>query len=254
VTFAEELTFHHWLAYGVIATGAIVALALRFISAPYGRHERDGWGPRIRTRWAWMIMESPAVYFFATVFAFGQHRTELIPCALLGLWMLHYVNRAFVFPLRMKDENKQTPVAIAGMAIFFNLINAYLNARWISHLGNYPIEYAKHWTLWAGTAFFLVGRQVNLNSDRTLFRLREKATGYQIPHGGLYELISSPNYFGELVEWSGWALATYSLAGLSFALFTAANLVPRAVSHHRWYRERFADYPSNRKAVIPFVL
>ena len=38
-----------------------------------------------------------------------------------------------------------------------------------------------------------------------------------------------------------------------FVFFTAANLVPRAVSHHRWYQEKFDDYPA-RKAVIPFVL
>jgi hypothetical protein len=54
--------------------------------------------------------------------------------------------------------------------------------------------------------------------------------------------------------WTGWAVATWSLAGLSFALFTAANLIPRAVSHHRWYRRTFADYPRRRKAVIPGLL
>ena len=63
--------------------------------------------------------------------------------------------------------------------------------------------------------------------------------------------MSCPNYLGELVEWAAWALLTGSLAGLSFFCFSAANLVPRARSHHRWYQSRFPDYPAQRKALLP---
>ena len=55
----------------------------------------------------------------------------------------------------------------------------------------------------------------------------------------------------EIVEWLGWALLTWSPAGLAFAAWTMANLVPRARAHHRWYRERFPDYPARRKALVP---
>ena len=49
-------------------------------------------------------------------------------------------------------------------------------------------------------------------------------------------------------------LATWSVAGLAFALYTAANLAPRAVANHAWYRERFPDYPARRRALVPYVL
>ena len=45
----------------------------------------------------------------------------------------------------------------------------------------------------------------------------------------------------------------WSPAGLLFAVWTAANLVPRARSHHTWYKENFPDYPANRKAIAPFL-
>jgi len=62
------------------------------------------------------------------------------------------------------------------------------------------------------------------------------------------------DYLGEIVEWTGWAVATWSLAGLAFALYTAANLAPRALSHHAWYRARFPEYPPSRRALVPFLL
>jgi hypothetical protein len=54
-------------------------------------------------------------------------------------------------------------------------------------------------------------------------------------------------------EWLGWALATWSLPGLGFALFTVANLVPRAYSNRAWYMAKFPDYPKERKRVIPLI-
>ena len=46
---------------------------------------------------------------------------------------------------------------------------------------------------------------------------------------------------------------TWSLAGLAFVLFTFCNLAPRALANHRWYRERFADDPPERKVLLPGI-
>lgn len=78
-------------------------------------------------------------------------------------------------------------------------------------------------------------------------------TGYQIPHGGMYELVSCPNYLGETIEWIGYAVTTGSIPGAAFAFYTFANLAPRAHQHHQWYKEKFSDYPANRKAYIPYI-
>jgi protein-S-isoprenylcysteine O-methyltransferase Ste14 len=85
-------------------------------------------------------------------------------------------------------------------------------------------------------------------------RKPEENSGYKIPRGGFYSVVSCPNYFGEIMEWIGWAILTWSLAGLTFAFWTTANLLPRAISHHKWYKEQFEDYPEKRKALIPFLL
>jgi protein-S-isoprenylcysteine O-methyltransferase Ste14 len=250
-----ELQFHTWLAWGVIGIGVIVFISLFFVAAPYGRFARQGWGITISNRTGWMLMESPAAIGFLVVYALGAHALEPMPLVFLAIWLTHYVHRAFIYPMKLKAAQKPMPLSVSFMAIFFNLINAYLNARQVSQLGSYPPSELLGWHFLLGVAGFAGGMVLNLNSDATLRALRKPGeTDYKVPFGGGYKLVSAPNYLGELLEWGSWALATWSLAGLAFFLFTFANLVPRALSSHRWYQKTFPDYPKDRKAVIPWVL
>jgi steroid 5-alpha reductase family enzyme len=107
----------------------------------------------------------------------------------------------------------------------------------------------------AGVLLFAGGMYINLKADARLIALRgEGDSNYQIPRGWLFERISCPNHFGEMIEWLGFALLTWSLPALAFFIWTVANLLPRALAHHKWYKRQFADYPVDRKAVIPGVL
>ena len=91
-------------------------------------------------------------------------------------------------------------------------------------------------------------------SDNELFKIRKNlGKGYGIPNGGFYRWVTCPNYLGEILEWIGWAIACWSLAGCSFAIWVIANLVPRARSNHQWYHEQFKDYPKKRKILVPFI-
>lgn len=140
------------------------------------------------------------------------------------------------------------------MAFVFNLLNAYLQARWVSHYADYESDRWFWWRFTGGLVVFVVGMAVNVRSDYVLLGLKSEGGGYKIPRGGWFELVSCPNYLGEILEWLGWALMTWSWAGLVFLLYTCANLVPRAASNHKWYLDKFGeDYPRNRKAVVPFV-
>jgi steroid 5-alpha reductase family enzyme len=199
-------------------------------------------------------MEMPAVVLFLWIFSLGEHRVEAVPLAFLGLWQLHYIHRVFIFPLRLRTEGKRMALSIAGMAIAFNCLNAYVNARWISQFGAYENSWLLDPRFIAGVSVFMLGFGINLKADQILIELRKPGeTGYKVPRGWLYEYVTCPNYLGEILEWLGFALATWSLAATAFALYTAANVGPRAFANHRWYRERFPDYPKHRKALFPFL-
>ena len=239
----------------MIVLGVLTIVGVSKMVAPYGRHGGEAKGATMPARLGWIVMETPAVVVFAWIYMQGEHRFETAPLVLLGMWMFHYVQRTYVFPFRMKADGKTMPVMICVSAFIFQLINSYVNARWISHFGEYGESWMQDPRLWIGACVFLAGWLINQKADAMLFALRKPGEkGYKIPRGWLYEYISCPNYLGEILEWVGWAIATWSLAGFAFAFYTAANIGPRALSHHAWYHEKFEDYPKQRKAIIPFVL
>ncbi len=248
------MQLYQYLVALELALAVVTFIALRFITAPYGRHGRGGWGPTVPARVGWLVMESPAPVLFAILYAHGEHRAELVPAVLLAMWQAHYLYRAFGYPFLMR-AGRRMPVVLMLMAIGFNTLNAYVNATWVSQLGDYPNDWLTDPRFVTGLVLFVGGLAVNLHSDRILRRLRAPGeTGYRIPRGGAYRWVSAPNYLGEIVEWTGWAIATWSLGGLSFALYTVANLAPRAWDNHRWYHDQFADYPPQRRALIPYLL
>ena len=114
------------------------------------------------------------------------------------------------------------------------MINAYVNARWVSEIGRYDPEWLGDPRFLAGVLVFVVGFAINNHSDNILLGLRKPGeTGYSIPRGGVFRYVSCPNYFGELLEWAGWALATWSLAGLAFFVYTAAKPRPESAQPPR---------------------
>lgn len=249
----NEQALFNVLLFALFFFATVTAIVLIFVTAPYGRHTREGWGPTLDNRLGWIVMEAPAPLVFALCFLAGEYRASLTAWVFLLMWEVHYVYRAFIYPLGLGGSGKRMPVVVAAIGFLFNALNSYLNGRYLySFSGGYTNDWPTDPRFIAGLLLFATGYAINRQSDRTLRRLRENGEpGYAIPYGGFYRWVSSPNYFGEIIQWFGWALATWSLVGLMFAVWTAANLAPRALSHHRWYREYFVDYPPERKALLP---
>lgn len=250
-----ERALLHAVLGTLVALGAITFVALRFVVAPYGRHLRPGFGPPVNGTLGWLLMESTAALVPPATFLLAGARPGPVPWVFLGLWEVHYVYRAFVYPFRRKSAG-ELPVLVVAMGMAFNLANAWANAAWLSHLGP-PL--GPGWLasprFLGGLALFAAGLAVNHHSDQVLLDLRARgARGYAVPDRGLHRLVASPNYLGELVEWTGFAVLTWSPAAAVFALWTAANLVPRALAHLRWYRRTFPGYPPERRALIPYLL
>lgn len=241
----------------VFGSALVTVLVLFWVNAPYGRHQTSGWGPTIPVRLGWVLMESPASLVFFYCYFTGPRALQVVPLLLMLMWQLHYVHRSFIYPFQIRVKpGARTTLLVVLLGSFYCAVNGYLNGTYVSHYADHlSNDWLLDWRFVVGVLLFGFGYYLNKRSDRMLRELREQNPDqYQIPRGFGFRWVSMPNYLGEIITWSGFALASWSLAGLSFVLFTMANLVPRAVANHRWYRETFSDYPRDRKAVIPYLI
>lgn len=223
--------------------------------APYGRYTRPGWGRQIDARVGWIVMEAPALAIMLSYFLFCFRALDDITLLLMVLYIGHYTYRALIYPFRLRNTVKKTSAMVVASAVIFNLINANLLGYSFVHVVDYPPDIGFATWFQVGAVLFFVGIWFNIKSDNLLMRLRKENPGaYLIPRGWLYRWVSCPNYLGEIIEWTGFAMMAQHLASWSFVVWTVANLLPRALLHHHWYRQTFPDYPVSRRAIIPYVL
>ena len=202
----------------------------------------------------WILQEAVSPIVFGYFFIMGTSVKTPAMWIFFIIWIGHYFNRSFIYPLRQHNPKNRMPIAIVLSAIFFNIINGFTNGYYLGSIVS--IEYNNYLfeaNFIFGLFIFIIGLIINLKSDNILINLKKENKGYQIPNGFLYNYISCPNYFGEILEWVGFAIMTWCLPGLIFALWTMANLIPRASAHHIWYKNKFESYPRDRKAIIPFI-
>ena len=253
--FSVSWTTYQAILYSWIALAVIVFLILLKTTAPYGRHSSVKWGPLISNKWGWVIMELPVLVTLWIFLTPVVKAISTVAWIIIGLFCFHYVNRVFIFPFRIHTKGKKMPLVIALSAVFFNVMNGFSLGYYFSNFASYTNDWLFDPRFIIGLILFVAGLFINWKADHILIHLRKpNETNYKIPNDWLFNKISCANLFGELIEWLGFAILCWNLPAFTFLIWTAANLIPRALAHHKWYKEKFVDYPLNRKAIIPGLL
>ena len=250
-------TFRLFL-WAMIALAMIVFVVLFFINAGYGIFRAAKWGVSIPNKIGWVIMEAPVPILVFLFWHFSDRGFMLVPFLFFLFLQIHYLRRAFIFPFLMRGKSKM-PIGIVLMGITFNLLNTFMQGYWLFHLSP-PSLYVDAWLqtpqFIGGTLLFFIGFLINVDSDKRIRNLRQAGdTNYYLPRGGMFRYVTSANYFGELIEWTGFAIATWSMPGLVFVIWSFANLVPRANAIYKKYNQEFANEMrgKNLKRIIPFI-
>lgn len=258
--FLISLDFYYWFMVGMFVIGLMVFISLFFTTAGYGQHYegklKKVWGilGDVKSdKLGWIIMELPVFIVYLIFFLLGKHQDSIVTLIFSMLFLMHYGYRTFIFPILIRGKHEM-PWMIILFGMLFNTANAYLQGRWINSIYRYESTWLLTPFFIIGIIIFVAGFVIHVHSDHIIRNLRKPGEDeFKVPYGGMFEYVSCPSYLGEITEWTGWAIMTWSLPGLVFALWTFFNLAPRARSNHKWYQDKFSNYPDDRKALIPFI-
>ena len=221
---------------------------------PAGRAGGSGVGIRINARVAWFVVEVMALATFAAAYL-GDGNPHLVGNVVFLLWTAHFGHRAFVWTWRGLPCDSTVPVTMGVAAMLFTGVHGALIGTSMAD----PTRYGPQWLAGSpfviGLAVMIGGAGLNVWSDYRLLALRRRDPGRPVmPTGGPFNVVACPNHLGEIIEWIGFAILTWSLPALALAVWTVANLVPRALWRRDWYQRTFADYPTWRAALVPGLL
>lgn len=235
----------------------VVFVSLYFINAGYGIMFDKKWGVSVNNKLGWILMEAPVFFVMVACWWFSERTFEVVPLIFFLLFELHYFQRSFIFPFLMSGKSRM-PLSIMLMGVLFNTLNGLMQGGWIFYVspdGLYTPEWLTTPQFILGVLIFCAGMGINLHSDHIIRHLRKPGDNrHYLPKGGMFNYVTSANYFGELTEWIGFAVLTWSWAGAVFALWTFANLTPRANTIYEKYKNMFPEMESlHLKRIIPFV-
>lgn len=255
---------YRYILIGSFIYAALIMVGAFVSKAPYGKLGSERGGINLSPRMGWFLMELPATLSFLWFYLHGDNAGELVPMIFLGIWLIHYTNRGFIFPLLMrvaKGTKGTFSIIVVVSGWLVTTLHGYLNAVFIAQLSTHmTTEWLSDPRFIIGLGIYVCGFFLNIQSDSIIRNLRSKEEiergekFYRVPEGGLFRYVTNPSYFSELLSFTGFAIATWSLGAVFVLVVSAANLIPRAFQVHRWYREKFDDYPSERKVLIPYLI
>lgn len=242
----------------MIIIAVIVFIALYFVTAGYGVFYNKKWGPTVPNKLGWILMESPVFVVMILLCVFSERSSNIVCLIFLILFEIHYFQRSFVFPFLIRGKSKM-PLSVIVMGVVFNVLNAIMQGGWIFYVSpenKYELSWLLSPQFIIGTLIFFAGMLINIHSDYVIRNLRKPGdTRHYLPKKGMFKYVTSANYFGEFVEWLGFAILTWSLSGAVFAVWTFANLTPRAAKIYDNYKKEFGDELDTKKVkrIIPFI-
>jgi len=141
--------------------------------------------------------------------------------------------------------NAVTAILISAFYSLMTFLPAYANSQ---------ASQSADALTYLGVAIFVYSELANFFHHKLLRDLRRDTMDYVIPRGGLFGRVVCPHFLFEIFSWFGLFLIFRHLSIFLFFAFTTAYLIGRSLRTLKWYREKFADFPKNRKAILPFIL
>jgi len=180
---------------------------------------------------------------------------KLNVCQTVGffLWMTHYTKRLLETIFVHEFGTLTMPVR----NLFKNCLYYWGFAAAVGYNVNIPNENElASWHLYLGFPWFCGFMLLNFMCHlRLKYMRRPGCNDFVIPHGGLFEYITCPNYFCEIMTWFGFNILTgFTPAGVAFNIVGTLQMIQWATQRRDKFIKLFGnEWPRNRYVLFPFI-
>jgi hypothetical protein len=241
-------TISNTIIYGFLAMVAISVGPLEYFGQAMMAYSKFRPASGISTRTGMVILYSaPLIALVISALPYLSNPTNIQLLVFTSVF-IHFAKRVLESLFLHKYSGPVgifTTLMIASFYSFAAFLIGYLNRT--------PLQTMDAWS-YLGIVLFAVGIIGNFNQHKALADLRKDSMEYKIPHGGLFEYVVCPHYLFEIIAWTGIFLLSRHLGAFLVLAFIIAYLSARSLRTLAWYRERFNNFPADRKGIFPFVL
>jgi very-long-chain enoyl-CoA reductase len=223
-----------------------------------------GWRTVFVAEYAGPLIIHPLVYYWPSLFYGVPIQHSLLQKYVFALIILHFVKRELetlfvhrfshaTMPFRNLFKNCAHYYILSGAILAYDVYRPVFSAS-SSYIRQTIRDDPRF--LWVCTTVWLLAQLSNLHNHLTLRALRPAGTLKRaIPYGYGFSLLSCPNYFSESIAWLSFSVMTGSWAAWLFTTAAVHQMSVWALAKHKAYKKEFGkEYPSGRKAIIPFIL
>jgi len=169
------------------------------------------------------------------------------------LWMVHYTKRILESIFVHEFGTLTMPI----FNLFKNCAYYWGFAAAVGFNVNIPTtEDLPLWHVIVGFPWFCSFMVLNFICHMRLKYMRPKGTNaFVIPHGGLFEYITCPNYFCEIMTWVGFNILTgFTPAGVAFNIVGTLQMIKWASERRQKFIKLFGSkWPKKRYVLFPFI-
>jgi steroid 5-alpha reductase family enzyme len=164
---------------------------------------------------------------------------------------LHYVIK-IAFNI-LNPEHFETQAESAKMLSVIIFINALINGYYLGWLWPaYAVSWMQHTAFISGSFLLGAGFVIQITSNAKLLLGRNNEM--RVLNSGIHKLAFCPSYFGEALQWSGFALMTWCAPAAAAFCWMLSALFRLATAQKNRYLLKFPELPPARKAFVPFIL
>ena len=204
------------------------------------------------------------LFYFRLANVYGSHANiqphKYVVNIAVACHTFHYVKRILETKFVHRFSNSTMPLR----NLFRNTIYYTAFAAWMAYFINHPLYTEPSYgdtQIYVALFFFMFCELGNFSIHIALKNLRpagSKVRKIPLPTNNpftlMFNYVSCPHYTYEFGSWVAFAVMTQCFVGVLFALVGFAQMTQWAFGKHRNYKREFANYPRQRKAIIPFIL